>query len=55
MDEQDAYVLAGSFVGFLIEVYSLPEFKGLYESGSYESAYGKPLRVLEPEWRAAFK
>jgi hypothetical protein len=55
MDERDAYILAGSFVGFLIEMYGLPEFKRLYESGNYESAYGKPLQVLEQEWRAALK
>lgn len=55
MAEQDAYILAGSFVGFLIEAYGLAEFKRLYESGYYESAHGKSLKVLEAEWRAALK
>lgn len=55
MAEQDAYVLAGSFVGFLIEAYGLPEFKKFYESGSYEKAYSKNLNVLEQEWRTALR
>jgi hypothetical protein len=53
LDEQSAYILAGSFVGFLIEKYGLLEFRKLYESGAYESAYGKSLRELEKEWRDA--
>jgi hypothetical protein len=53
LDEQSAYILAGSFVGFLIDKYGLPEFRKLYESGAYESAYGKALWELEKEWRAA--
>ena len=55
LGEQSAYVLAGSFVGFLMEKYGLPEFRTLYESGRYESAYGKPLETLEKEWRAALQ
>lgn len=51
LNEQSAYIFAGSFVGFLIEKYGLPEFRKLYESGTYESAYGKSLRELEKEWR----
>jgi hypothetical protein len=53
LDEQSAYIFAGSFVGFLIEKYGLPEFRKLYESGTYESAYGKSLWELEKEWRGA--
>jgi hypothetical protein len=49
--EQDAYVLAGSFVGFLIERYGLEDFRKLYDGGSYETAYGRSLGVLEKEWR----
>jgi hypothetical protein len=52
MDDMTAYILAGSFVEFLIEKYELTKFKALYES-SYESAYGKPFGELEQEWRAA--
>jgi hypothetical protein len=50
--EQSAYILAGSFVGFLIEKYGLPQFRKLYESGAYEAAYGKSLAELEKEWRS---
>lgn len=51
LHEQSAYIIAGSFVGFLIERYGLPEFKRLYETGAYEATYGKALGVLEQEWR----
>src|SRR5262245_33378924 len=53
LPERSAYVLAGSFVGFLIEKYGLPEFRKVYESGAYEATYGKSLDVLEKEWRSA--
>ena len=53
--EQVAYVLAGSFVGFLIERHGLAEFRKLYESGGYESAYGRPLAALEKEWRSSLE
>jgi hypothetical protein len=51
MHEKAAYILAGSFVGFLIERYGLPMFRSLYVSGNYEDVYGKPLETLEQEWR----
>lgn len=51
LSEESAYVLAGSFVGFLVEKYGLPEFRKLYETGTYETAYGKSLSDLEKEWR----
>src|SRR4029434_1087679 len=53
LSEESAYVLAGSFVGFLIEKYGLPEFRKLYETGIYETTYGKSLGDLEKEWRLA--
>jgi hypothetical protein len=51
MQEQDAYILAGSFVDFLIETYGLAMFRKLYEVGSYDLVYGKNLTDLEREWR----
>ena len=51
MQEQSAYILAGSFVGFLIENYGVTMFRHLYEVGSYDRAYGKSLTMLEKEWR----
>jgi len=55
LNEQSAYVLAGSFVGFLMEKYGLPEFRKLYEGGTYKNVYGKSLETLEKEWRAALE
>lgn len=51
MDEMTAYVLAGSFVAFLVEEHGLSLFRSLYETGDYERVYGKPFAPLEKEWR----
>jgi hypothetical protein len=53
LDEKTAYVLAGSFVGFLVERYGLAQFRSLYATESYETAYGKPFAALEREWRSS--
>ncbi len=37
----------------LAEKYGLPEFRKFYETGAYETVYGKPLGALEKEWRLA--
>ena len=55
MDEETAYVVAGSFVGFLIEKHGLPPFRSLYEKGNYEKVYGKSLDDLEKEWRVSLQ
>lgn len=55
MDDMTADLLAGSFVQFLIEKYDLAKFRVLYESASYETAYGKPFAELEREWRGGLK
>jgi hypothetical protein len=52
MEEKTAYILAGSFVGFVIERYGLASFRSLYETGNYEQVYGKALGTLDKEWRA---
>ena len=52
MQEQSAYIIAGSFVGFLIEKYGIVMFRHLYDTGSYDTAYGKSLTSLESQWRA---
>jgi len=54
MDDMTAYVLAGSFVEFLIERHELARFRVLYET-SYENAYGKSFAELEREWRGELK
>jgi len=55
MQERTAYILAGSFVGFLIEKYGLPQFRRLYETGNYEKVYKNPLKILEKEWRSSLQ
>jgi hypothetical protein len=55
MDEETAYVIAGSFVGFLIEGYGLPSFRNFYETGDYEKIYGKSFVTLETEWRLSIQ
>jgi hypothetical protein len=55
MPEETAYILAGSFVGFLIEEYGLAPFRNLYDSGDYEKPYSKSLAMLENEWRASLQ
>jgi hypothetical protein len=52
LGEETAYLLAGSFVEFLVEQRGLPSFRRLWEDSSYEAAYGKPLAELEKGWRA---
>ena len=51
VNQQSAYILAGGFVGFLIEKYGVVMFRNLYETGSYETVYAKSLSALEEEWR----
>jgi len=51
MDEQTAYILAGSYVGFLIERHGLDLFRKLYGTGNYAAVYGKAFDLMEGEWR----
>ena len=51
VNQQSAYILAGGFVGFLIEKYGVVMFRNLYETASYETVYAKSLSALEEEWR----
>ena len=55
MDEETAYTLAGSFVGFLIERYGVGLFRSLYETENFEKVYGKSLDTLEKEWRLSIQ
>ncbi len=52
IEERTGYLLAGSFVQFLIEKHGLSKFRTLYESGDYSQTYQQPLQVLEKEWRS---
>ena len=51
-ENRTAYILAGSFVCFLIEKYGLPKFRELYATEDYKRVYGKSLRTVEIKWRA---
>jgi len=55
VDERTAYVLAGSFVGFLIERYQVTLFRSVYETENYDTVYGKSFGALEREWRSSLQ
>jgi hypothetical protein len=55
IDERTAYVLAGSFVGFLIERYEVTLFRSVYETENYDAVYGKSFGTLEREWRSSLQ
>lgn len=55
IEDMTAYLLAGSFVEWLVETRGLERFRVLYQAGDYEKAYGKPFADLEREWRGALK
>ena len=49
-----SYLLAGSFVRFLVDTYGIEKFKGVFKSvfptGNFVKHYGKDLQLLETEW-----
>ncbi|WP_129627388.1 hypothetical protein [Candidatus Oscillochloris fontis] len=58
-DMNTLYYQWASFVEFLMQVYGRERFDALYVTGNsepgsadYQGVYGKPLEVLEQEWRA---
>ena len=66
LDNRDAYIVAGSFVGFLIERHGLEIFRELYDltslvprernagaPGRWRKTYGISLEGLVDEWRAS--
>jgi hypothetical protein len=69
LDGREAYIVAGAFVGFLIERYGLTRFRRLYAmtplvprqrggSGAlerYHAVYGKAFDQLVAEWRAELR
>jgi FMN phosphatase YigB (HAD superfamily) len=54
-EEKIAYMIGGSFVGYLIEKYGLSQFKDVYQNGDYSKIQGKTLAILENEWRASLQ
>jgi tetratricopeptide (TPR) repeat protein len=45
-----SYLLAGSFVRFLVDTYGIEKFKGVFPTGNFVKHYGKELQLLETEW-----
>lgn len=45
-----SYLLAGSFVRFLVDTYGIEKFKGVFPTGNFMRHYGKDLYSLEMEW-----
>ena len=45
-----SYLLAGSFVRFLVDTYGIEKFKGIFPTGNFLKHYGKDLQSLETEW-----
>ena len=45
-----SYLLAGSFVRFLVDTYGIEKFKGVFLTGNFVKHYAKDLSALEAEW-----
>ena len=45
-----SYLLAGSFVRFLVDTYGIEKFKGVFPTGNFVKHYAKDLSTLEAEW-----
>ena len=50
-----SYLLAGSFVRFLVDTYGIEKFKKVFPTGNFVKHYAKDLPVLEAEWNAFLK
>jgi len=46
-----AYIVAGSFVRYLIDRYGIASFKEVFPSGQFFAVYGAPLRTLLDDWK----
>jgi len=46
-----AYIMAASFVGYLVETFGIDKVMKVFDSGRYESHLGKDLEALSAEWR----
>ena len=45
-----SYLLAGSFVRFLVDTYGIEKFKKVFPTGNFVKHYAKDLSALEAEW-----
>lgn len=68
LDGREAYIVAGSFVRYLIETYGMERFRKLYaltplvprsrdpgDPARWQTVYGKPLAALAEGWRLALE
>jgi hypothetical protein len=52
INEQGAYLAAGSFVGFLLREFGLEKFREFEQTLDYRRVYGMDLVALDVAWRA---
>ena len=45
-----SYMLAGSFVRYVVEAYGIEAFKRVFPTGNFRDVYGKTLSELSKEW-----
>ncbi|MDE0043209.1 MAG: hypothetical protein OXT74_14315 [Candidatus Poribacteria bacterium] len=45
-----SYLLAGSFVRYVVEAYGMETFRRAFPTGNFRAAYGKSLSQLSKEW-----
>ncbi|MDE0300410.1 MAG: tetratricopeptide repeat protein [Candidatus Poribacteria bacterium] len=45
-----SYMLAGSFVRYVVEAYGIEAFKRAFPTGNFRAAYGKSLSELTSDW-----
>lgn len=45
-----SYLLAGSFVRYVVDTYGIAAFKRAFPTGNFRAAYGKSLSELSNEW-----
>jgi hypothetical protein len=55
LNEENAYVLGGSFVGFLVEKFGSLIFWSLNDTAYYEEDHGKRLYTFEKQWRLSLQ
>jgi tetratricopeptide (TPR) repeat protein len=46
-----SYLVCGSFVQYLLDHYGIERFRRTYQTGSFESGYGRSLQSLTGDWK----
>jgi len=50
-----SYLMSGSFIGYLIEVYGIDKVMRVYDTGRYNAYLGKEMNELAVDWRSAIE